>query len=215
MYDAPLSASFSCCSQPPLLSPSVSQCLSFIDRPHHHHHHLQTLSFFISPLSSIPPTPTPALCEIASLYFCCRRDDGWQDGRQGNRVRERCSFGLVYLINYVLLLLLATLHLIFVRPKTRAHTYTHTHTDKCSMFHLSSFSSLPIIVAPNYHTSDKIRSIISQPDITFKCKAIIACLQLSVIFGADFGSTKTFILGFAFTQSLEHTHLNSLPSVSN
>lgn len=65
-------------------------------------------------------------------------EDGWEDGRQRDGEKGRCSFGLVYLINYVLLLPLATLHLIFsllLQTHTHAHTNGHTLTR-----HLGNYS---------------------------------------------------------------------------
>jgi len=107
-------------SQPPQLSPSVCHCLSFIDICHLPcHASLFPPSFFHSSAAS----------GRACLYFLWRErgpEDGWEDGRQRDGERERCSFGLVYLINYVLLPLLATLHLIFRLLQT--HTRAHTHT---------------------------------------------------------------------------------------
>lgn len=61
---------------------------------------------------------------ITGLYFRGGRGAERMDGRMVDREGERCSFGLVYLISYVVLLPLATLHSIF--SLSCRHTPTHT-----------------------------------------------------------------------------------------
>lgn len=79
---------------------------------------------FISCFSFIPILPAEKLVCI----FLRGTEDGWEDGRQRDGERGRCSFGLVYLINYVLSLPLATLHLIFSLLQTYTHAYKWTRT---------------------------------------------------------------------------------------
>lgn len=85
---------------------------------------LPLLSFSMSHQSSIDLCHPMLLYLISPLFPYCRynswfvfpwwmrgTEDGWEDGGQRDEERERCSFGLVHLISYVLLLPLATLHI--------------------------------------------------------------------------------------------------------
>lgn len=101
----------------------------------------------MSPITSIdlclfPPSFHPMLLYFLPLplsFLYCRwnsrfvllwrrrgTEDGWEDGRQRDGERDRCSLGLVYLINYVLLLPLATLLLIFCLSCTNTSMVKHS-----------------------------------------------------------------------------------------